>query len=61
MSVIKKLIMNADAECRYLTPGEMEQIKSFMMSSDRRLRLVRTLTESRDRIVKQAGRCTLMG
>lgn len=53
MSVITKLIVNADAECRYLTPGEMEQIKGFMSSSDRRLRLVRTLTESRERIVKQ--------
>ncbi|MEP0920106.1 allophycocyanin [Leptolyngbya sp. DQ-M1] len=55
MSVIQKLIVNADAECRYLTPGEMEQIKGFMMSSDRRLRLVKTLTESRDRIIKQAA------
>lgn len=54
MSVIQKLIVNADAECRYLTPGEMDQIKGFMMSSDRRLRLVKTLTESRDRIVKEA-------
>ncbi|MBN8562879.1 MAG: allophycocyanin [Leptolyngbya sp. UWPOB_LEPTO1] len=56
MSVIQKLIVNADAECRYLTPGEMDQIKGFMMSSDHRLRLVKTLTESRDRIVKEATR-----
>lgn len=55
MSVIKKLIVNADAESRYLTPGEMDQIKDFVMSGDRRLRLVKTLTESRDRIVKQAA------
>jgi allophycocyanin alpha subunit len=55
MSIIKKLIVNADAESRYLTPGEMEQIKGFMMSSDRRLRLVKALTESRERIVKQAA------
>lgn len=55
MSVITRLIVNADAECRYLTPGEMDQIKSFMMSSDRRLRVVKTLTESRERIVKQAA------
>lgn len=54
MSIIKKLLVNADAECRYLTPGEMDQIKAFMISGDRRLRLVKTLTESRDRIVKQA-------
>jgi allophycocyanin alpha subunit len=55
MSIIKKLIVNADAESRYLTPGEMDQIKSFVMSGDRRLRLVKALTESRDRIVKQAA------
>lgn len=55
MSIIKKLIVNADAESRYLTPGEMDQIKGFVMSSDRRLRLVQALTESRERIVKQAA------
>lgn len=55
MSIIKKLIVNADAECRYLTPGEMDQIKSFVMSGDRRLQLVRVLSESRDRIIKQAA------
>lgn len=55
MSIIKKLIENADTECRYLTPGEMDQIKGFVMSGDRRLRLVKALTESRERIVKQTA------
>src|SRR5579883_2003706 len=55
MSIIKQLIVNADAESRYLTPGEMDQIKGFVMSGDRRLRLVKALTDSRDRIVKQAA------
>lgn len=55
MSIIKKLIVNADAECRYLSPGELDQIKSFVISGDRRLRLVTVLTESRERIVKQAA------
>lgn len=55
MSIIKKLIVNADAESRYLTPGEMDQIKAFVMSGDRRLRLVKALTESRERVVKQAA------
>lgn len=55
MSIIKKLIVNADAESRYLTPGEMDQIKDFLMSSDRRLRLVKALTDSRERLVKQAA------
>lgn len=55
MSIIKQLIVNADAESRYPTPGEMDQIKGFMSSGDRRLNLVKTLTESRDRIVSQAA------
>jgi allophycocyanin alpha subunit len=55
MSIITKLIVNADAESRYLTPGEIDQIKSFVLSGDRRLRLVKALTESRERIVKQAA------
>lgn len=54
MSIIKKLIVNADAESRYPTPGEMDQIALFMMSGDRRLRLVKALTDSRERIVKQS-------
>jgi allophycocyanin alpha subunit len=56
MSIITKMIVNADAEVRYFTPGEMEQIKLFVKSSSRRLRLVEVLTLSRDRIIKQAGK-----
>ncbi|AFY43460.1 allophycocyanin subunit alpha apoprotein [Nostoc sp. PCC 7107] len=55
MSLIVKSILNADADARYLNPGELEPIKSFVKSGERRLRLVQSLTENRDRIVKQAG------
>jgi allophycocyanin alpha subunit len=55
MSIITKMIVNADAEVRYLTPGELDQINIFVRSSERRLRLVQVLTQSRDRIVKQAA------
>ncbi len=55
MSIITKIIVNADAEIRYLTPGELEQINLFVKSSDRRLRIVKTLTTSRDRIIKEAA------
>jgi allophycocyanin alpha subunit len=55
MSIITKMIVNADAEVRYLSPGELEQINIFVKSGERRLRLVQALTLSRDRIVKQAG------
>jgi allophycocyanin alpha subunit len=54
VSVIKTLILSADAESRYLSSGELEQVKSFAMNGDRRLRLAKTLAECRDRIIKQA-------
>jgi allophycocyanin alpha subunit len=55
MSVVTKSIVNADAEARYLSPGELDRIKGFVSSGERRLRVAQTLTESRERIVKQAG------
>jgi len=47
--------VNADAEARYLSPGELDRIKAFVTSGESRLRIAQTLTESRERIVKQAG------
>lgn len=55
MSIVTKSIVNADAEARYLSPGELDRIKSFVTSGERRLRIAQTLSDSRDRIVKQAG------
>ncbi len=55
MSIVSKSIVNADAEARYLSPGELDRIKSFVTDGDRRLRIAETLTGSRERIVKEAG------
>jgi allophycocyanin alpha subunit len=55
MSVVTKSIVNADAEARYLSPGELDRIKGFVTEGERRLRIAQTLTENRERIVKQAG------
>jgi allophycocyanin alpha subunit len=55
MSIVTKSIVNADAEARYLSPGELDRIKAFVTSGERRLRIAQVLTESRERIVKQAG------
>ncbi|MBW4636880.1 MAG: allophycocyanin subunit alpha [Gloeocapsa sp. UFS-A4-WI-NPMV-4B04] len=55
MSIVTKAIVNADAEARYLSPGELDRIKSFVTTGERRLRIVQALTENRERIVKQAG------
>ena len=55
MSIVTKAIVNADAEARYLSPGELDRIKSFVTGGERRLRIAQALTENRERIVKQAG------
>jgi len=55
MSIVTKSTVNADAEARYLSPGELDRIKSFVSGGERRLRIAQILTENRERIVKQAG------
>ena len=55
MSIVSNSIINADAEARYLSPGELDQIKSFVGAGQRRLRVAQVLSESRERIVKTAG------
>jgi len=55
MSIVTKSIVSADAEARYLSPGELDRIKGFVTSGERRLRISQVLTDSRERIVKQAG------
>jgi allophycocyanin alpha subunit len=55
MSIVTKSIVNADAEARYLSPGELDRIKGFVTTGEKRLRIAQTLTDSRERIVKQAG------
>lgn len=55
MSIVTKSIVNADAEARYLSPGELDRIKSFVTSGEKRLRIAQALTDNRERIVKQAG------
>jgi len=55
MSLVKKLILDADAETRYFTPGELDQLMSFAKRGEHRLRIAQALTANRERIVKQAG------
>lgn len=55
MSIVTKSIVNADAEARYLSPGELDRIKSFVTTGEARLRIAETLTGARERIVKEAG------
>jgi len=55
MSIVTKSIVNADAEARYLSPGELDRIKGFVTSGEKRLRIAQVIADSRERLVKQAG------
>lgn len=55
MSIVTKSIVNADAEARYLSPGELDRIKAFVSSGERRVRIAETMTGARERIIKDAG------
>lgn len=55
MSIVTKSIVNADAEARYLSPGELDRIKAFVTTGERRVRIAETMTSARERIIKEAG------
>lgn len=55
MSIVTKSIVNADAEARYLSPGELDRIKVFIKSAQSRLRIASILTENRETIVKSGA------
>ena len=55
MSIVTKSIVNADAEARYLSPGELDRIKAFVVTGESRLRIAEALTGGRERIIKEAG------
>ncbi|MEB3283502.1 MAG: allophycocyanin [Lyngbya sp.] len=55
MSIVTRSIVNADAEARYLSPGELDRIKAFVTTGARRVSIAETMTSSRERIIKEAG------
>ena len=55
MSIVTKSIVNADAEARYLSPGELDRIKAFVTSGASRIRIAETVSGARERIIKEAG------
>ncbi|WP_218082489.1 globin family protein [Anthocerotibacter panamensis] len=55
MSAITKAILNADAEARYLSPGEIDVVRGYLASGERRVRVARVLSDNALRIVRGAG------
>ncbi len=55
MSIVTKSIVNADAEARYLSPGELDRIKTFVATGAQRVKIAQIMSESNLKIVKEAG------
>ena len=49
MSIVKQVILNADEELRYPTPGELRAIRSFCKTGAERIRLAKALEENAPR------------
>ncbi|MDJ0734108.1 MAG: allophycocyanin subunit alpha-B [Nostocaceae cyanobacterium] len=54
MTVVSKVIVQADDELRYPSSGELESIKNFLKTGEQRMRIVTTLTENEKKIVQEA-------
>ena len=56
MSIVSQVILKADDELRYPSSGELEGIKSFLTTGERRVRIAETLANSESKIVDKAGK-----
>ena len=55
MSVVSQVILQADDELRYPSSGELEGIKNFLGTGEKRVRIAETLADNEKKIVQKAG------
>nr|YP_009391964.1 allophycocyanin gamma subunit [Periphykon beckeri]ARW60312.1 allophycocyanin gamma subunit [Periphykon beckeri] len=56
MSVVSKIIVDADNELRYPSIGELEGLKTYFSNSDERIFIVRLLRDKQQDIIKLASK-----
>lgn len=56
MSIVKQVILNADEEVRYPTPGELRMIRTFCKTGEERIRLAKSLEKKAQTIVERGTR-----
>ena len=56
MSVVSKVILNADDQLRYPSSGELKSIRTFLETGEQRIRIAQTLAENEKKIVEQASK-----
>jgi len=56
MSVVRDLILQADDQLRYPSSGELRSMVEFLSGGERRLAVVRVLTENEKKIIDEAAK-----
>jgi allophycocyanin-B len=56
MSLVQQVILNADEELRYPTPGEIRMLQNFCHSGDRRIRIATMLATHEQELVDKGSR-----
>ncbi|MCP9887206.1 allophycocyanin [Cyanobium sp. ATX 6A2] len=56
MSVVRDLLLQADDQLRYPSTGELRSMVEFLSGGERRLAVVRVLTENEKKIVDEAAK-----
>jgi len=56
MSIVSQVILRADDELRYPSSGELEGIKKFLITGEKRVRIAETLANNEKKIVEKAGK-----
>lgn len=54
MSVITQMILQADNELRYLTAGELNNLRDYLNSAEKRFRIINTLRDREKEIINQS-------
>lgn len=56
MSLVTQIILNADDELRYPTTGELETIKNFLQSGNKRINIINNIAQNEKAIIEQASK-----
>lgn len=56
MSLVTQVILNADEELRYPTIGELETIKDYLKTGERRLKIISLIQDKEQSIIRTASK-----
>lgn len=56
MSLVTQILLNADDELRYPTSGELETIKSFLKTGNKRISIINNIAQNEKKIIEQASK-----